>query len=264
MKRVLASLQLAAGFAVLCASALAMLLAAILTGFRARRFYAEVIGRWVGELILRMWGIRYRVFGRDTVPDGQVVYISNHPSAIEIFLLTALALPRTRFFHGGWVRKQYPPIGVMGTIIRNFWTVDQKFPAKRREIFQRADRILRETGDSVYLSPEGMRVATGEIGHFNKGAFHLATSLGAPLVPIYFAIPDQTNPGMGYDAKPGTVDVYFLPAIATTGWRLDKVEHNRDAMKELFVRVHTAVKNTGRMPANLDIERQAVHLKAIA
>ncbi len=87
----------------------------------------------------------------------------------------------------------------------------QEYPEKRVAIFKRADRILRETGDSVYLSPEGMRVTTGEIGHFNKGSFHLATSLHAQIVPIYFAIPREINPGMGYDAKPGT-DRRLLPA----------------------------------------------------
>ena len=38
-------------------------------------------------------------------------------------------------------------------------------------------------------SPEGARITTGEIGHFNKGAFHLATSLRAPIVPLYLEIP---------------------------------------------------------------------------
>ena len=85
-------------------------------------------------------------------------------------LLIALALPRTRFFLSGFLRKVVP-IGIIGTLIRIFWTVPQEFAERRREIFKRADRILRETGDSVYLSPEGMRVTTGEIGAFNKGSF---------------------------------------------------------------------------------------------
>jgi 1-acyl-sn-glycerol-3-phosphate acyltransferase len=60
-----------------------------------------------------------------------------------------------------------------------------------------------------------MRVTTGEIGAFNKGSFHLATSLHAAIVPIYIAIPREINPGMGYDAKPGSTDIYFLPPIDT-------------------------------------------------
>ena len=34
---------------------------------------------------------------------------------------------------------------------------------------------------------------------------------------------------MGYDAKPGTIDVYFLPPIDTSAWRLADLERNRDA-----------------------------------
>ena len=75
--------------------------------------------------------------------------------------------------------------------------------------------MLRRTRESVYLSPEGGRITTGEIGHFNKGAFHLATSLGAPIVPLYFEIPRDMDPGRGYNARPGTVTVHVLPTIDT-------------------------------------------------
>jgi 1-acyl-sn-glycerol-3-phosphate acyltransferase len=132
--------------------------------------------------------------------------------------------------------------------------VPQEYPDKRVEIFKRADGILRETGDSVYLSPEGMRVTTGEIGHFNKGSFHLATSLHAQIVPIYFAIPREINPGTGYDAKPGLIDVYFLPPIDTSRWVLADLEGNRDAVRDLFVRVHDSMRSTGRLPESLTIE----------
>ena len=71
----------------------------------------------------------------------------------------------------------------MGT----FFTVPQSDPAERARIFARADRVLRRTGESVYLSPEGERVTTGTVGHFNKGAFHLATDLHAPIVPMFIS-----------------------------------------------------------------------------
>ena len=109
----------------------------------------------------------------------------------------------------------------------------------------------------MYLSPEGMRVTTGEIGHFNKGSFHLATSLHAQIVPIYFAIPREINPGMGYDAKPGLIDVYFLPPIDTSRWVLADLERNRDAVRDLFVRVHDSMRATGRLPESLTIDSGA-------
>lgn len=246
--------RVALSFVVMMVGALVMFLVAVPTLFIARRFYAEVIGKAVGASILRLWGVSYRVHRSGPVPQRQVVYISNHPSTIDIFLLIALGLPRTRFFLGGFLRKILP-IGIIGYLVRIFWTVPQEFPEERRRIFQRADRILRQTGDSVYLSPEGMRVTTGEIGHFNKGSFHLATSLGAPIVPMYLKIPADTNPGMGYNAKPGTIDVWFLPPIETANWKLEDLERNRDRVHDLYLRVHNAVRS-GVAPTCMTIDAE--------
>jgi 1-acyl-sn-glycerol-3-phosphate acyltransferase len=261
MRRTRTLLRTGAAFAVLTVGSVVMLIAAILTLGLARRFYSEVVGRWIGAGVLRVAGIRYRVHGAPASSSVQTVYVSNHTSTLDVFLLIALALPRTRFFLSGFLRKLVP-IGIIGTLIRIFWTVPQEFPERRREIFKRADRILRETGDSVYLSPEGMRVTTGEIGAFNKGSFHLATSLHAQIVPIYIAIPREIDPGMGYDAKPGSTDIYFLPAIDTSAWRLADLERNRDSVRELFVRVHDAMRSTGELPDSLGVTEHAPALGA--
>ena len=236
---------------------LVMLLVAIPTLFLARRFYSEVMARWLGEAGLRIWGVRYRAHGAPQPANVQTIYVSNHTSTLDMFVLIGLALPRTRFFLSGFLKK-FPPIGIVGALIRIFWTMPQEYPEQRVEIFKRADRILRATGDSVYLSPEGMRITTGEIGHFNKGSFHLATSLHAQIVPIYFAIPNETNPGMGYDAGPGVIDVYFLPPIDTRRWVLEDLEHNRDAVRDLFVRVHESMRSTGKLPASLTVDEPSL------
>lgn len=217
--------------------AVAMLAAGALTLFRARRFYSEVMAKALGRAVLGVWGIRVVVRQEEPFPRTQTVYISNHPSTLDPFVLIALGLPRTRFFMRGGLRK-FVPLAVIGHVMGIFWTVEQQYPERRMRIFQRADRILCRTGESVYLSPEGMRVTTSEIGHFNKGAFHLATSLGAPIVPMYLEIPPETNPGKGYATRAGTVTVHVLPAIPTAAWRVEGVERNAAAVRDQFVRVH--------------------------
>lgn len=243
-------IRVVGSFVVLGAGALVMLAAAIPTLGLARRFYAEVIGRAIGSMILRLWGVQSVVHRSRPLPAGQVIYIANHTSTIDPFLLIALALPRTRFFMKGAARRVVP-LAVIGYLMRIFWTVPQDFPEQRRRIFARADRILRRSGDSVYLSPEGTRVVNGEVGHFNKGSFHLATSLHAPIIPIYIAIPREINPGKGYDARSGQIDVWFLRPIETHDWRLEDLEKNRDAVHDLYVRVHASVHATGKPPAEL-------------
>lgn len=243
-------LRIAASFLVVCIGSLVMLGAALLTGFSARRFYSEVIGRAIGTAVLRLWGVRIEMCYLASLPPGQAVFISNHQSTLDVFVLIAMALPRMRFFLSGYLRRVIP-LGIIGYLIRVFWTVPQQFPAERRRIFARADRILRHTGDSVYLSPEGMRVTGGEIGAFNKGSIHLATSLRAPIVPLYFRIPPAVDPGRGYVARPGVIEVYVLPPIPTRQWRLADVAANRDRVRDLYCRIHAHLRATGTLPAEL-------------
>lgn len=227
----------AATFALMTLAAAGMALVAALTLFRLRRLYAEVLARAVGLAILRMWGVRVKVHQAEPFPETQAVYISNHTSTLDLFVLIALGLPNARFFLSGRLRKVVP-LGVIGYLIGIFYTVPQSRPADRTRIFQRAERVLRRTRESVYLSPEGTRVTTGQIGPFNKGAFHLATTLRAPIVPMYIRIPREVDPGRGWDARPGTVHVYVRPPIPTRDWTLEHLVRNRETVRDLYLRWH--------------------------
>jgi 1-acyl-sn-glycerol-3-phosphate acyltransferase len=227
----------AASLVVMTAGALVMLLVALATGFRLRRFYSECLAAALGRVVLSIFGVRFVVHQRMPYPDGQVVYVSNHTSTIDVFVLVALGLPNARFFLSGYLRKLLP-LGVIGYLIGIFWTLPQELPDARRRIFRRAAAILRASGESVYLSPEGERITTGRIGHFNKGAFHLAADLRAPIVPLFIRIPRAMDPGKGLAARPGTVDVFVGPPIDTGSWRIEDVEPHRDAVRAHYVRWH--------------------------
>jgi 1-acyl-sn-glycerol-3-phosphate acyltransferase len=233
----------------MCAGALGLLLIACVTGFQCPRLYRETVAARLGRMALALWGIRMHVHGGLPQPDAggqvrQVVYVSNHSSTIDLFVLLALALPNTRFFLSGYLRK-IVPIGLIGYLIGIFWTVPQEYPEQRRQIFMRADRVLRASGESVYLSPEGMRVTSGEIGHFNRGAFHLATALGAPIIPLYIRIPKASDPGRGLDAKPGDVDVFVGQEIETRHWRVEDVDTNKEQVRDFYIDWHRQRRDPG-------------------
>jgi 1-acyl-sn-glycerol-3-phosphate acyltransferase len=213
-----------------------MLPVGAITLFRARRLYAA-IATVLCRAILGLYGVRIRLNGDRGFPQTQTVYISNHTSTLDLFILVALGLPNCRFFLSGFLRK-FVPLGIISWMMGTFFTVPQEFPEERRRIFTRAGRTLKHTGESVYLSPEGGRITDGTIGHFNKGAFHLATVLRAPIVPMYFHIPSGIDPGLGLDARPGTVDICVLPPIHTTEWSEADVVENKERVREVFVRAH--------------------------
>jgi 1-acyl-sn-glycerol-3-phosphate acyltransferase len=229
--------KLVLSFLLMSVGSIAVLLVALLTAFQARRFYAEQMAATLGRWTLRIWGVRLVVHDAPAESLQQRVYISNHTSTIDVFAVIAMALPNTRFFMSGFLRK-FLPLGLIGYLVGIFWTVPQNFPERRVEIFKRAERALRRSGESVYLSPEGKRVTTGEVGAFNKGSFHLATALRAPIVPFYIATPPEVDPGMGYCTGPGEVHVYFKPAIETASWKLEDLVKNKESVRDRFVEWH--------------------------
>jgi 1-acyl-sn-glycerol-3-phosphate acyltransferase len=243
------------------AAALLALPLAVVTLFRTRRLYAGYC-TWGARAVLRIWGLRVRVYGHPQDGSRQVVYISNHSSTIDLFLLVALGLPNTRFFLSGFLKKRVP-LGVLAYLMGTFFTVPQNQPDERRRIFARACRTLAATRECVYVSPEGTRVTTGQIGHFNKGAVHLATALGAPLAPFHIFIPREIDPGMGYRAKPGTVVVTFKPLIETRDWRIEGVVANTEYLRDLFVAWHSELSHEySNSRADSAPSRQVAHARA--
>lgn len=214
-----------------------MLLVASATLFRARRLYNEYLAKWLARFILWQWDIKVIAHRKEVIPQGQVIYISNHSSTIDIFAVLSLGLVRCRYFLFGRLRRIIP-LGIIATVMGTFFTFPQTQPEKRVRVFQNADRTLRRTGESVYLSPEGVRVTTGIIGHFNKGAFHLATSLKVPIVPFYIQIPGHIDPGAGIDAEPGTIHIHFEDPIPTADWKLDDLIENKEKVRDLFLGYH--------------------------
>lgn len=224
------------------AGAVLMLPIGAVTLFRARRAYSWMAAQ-LCLAVLWIHGVKIRVHGHRPFPRSQTIYISNHTSTLDLFVLVALRLPNCRFFMSGFLRK-FVPLGVISWMMGTFFTVPQDRPDERRRIFERAAETLRRTRESVYLSPEGHRVVTGEIGHFNKGSFHLATVLHVPIVPMYFHIPRTVDPGLGYRARPGTVNIHVLPAIDTSNWIEADLLANRDRVRELFVGLHEEMRCT--------------------
>lgn len=205
----------------------------LVTLFRTRRIYAWC-ARWIARAVLAVYGVRLERHGPRLLGHTQTVYVSNHTSSLDLFVLVALGLPNCRFFLSGFLRKLVP-LGVISTMMGTFFTVPQNRPAERTRIFQRAARILRQTRESVYLSPEGGRITSGFIGPFNKGAFHLAISLRAPIQPFFVEIPADIDPGLAYNARSGTVHVHIMPVVQTSEWRVDTLVQHTEQVRELFV-----------------------------
>ena len=227
----------AVGFAVvqvvMLLNAICCALAHLVTLFHARRFCINVIAPRTSRLVMWLLGIKVHFHGFEDLPSPCIV-TANHTSTLDLFILSMLPIPNKRSFMARWTRI-FPPLAVIGWSTGTIFTPPQPYPEARIRCFQRAERILRETGDSCYLSPEGIRWTTPKVGPFNKGTFHLAAALDWPIVPLYIDIPRNINPGVGFKTRPGVVHVYARPPIATTDWRGEDAVIHKEEVRALYL-----------------------------
>src|SRR5262249_35524279 len=88
----------ASALTIMTVGSLLALAVAVPTLFRARRLYREVIARWTARLVLGVCRIKVVVHHDGLLPETQTVYVSNHSSVVDFFVLTALGPPNARFF----------------------------------------------------------------------------------------------------------------------------------------------------------------------
>ncbi len=161
----------------------------------------------------RVCGIRYRVLGREHLPERPAVILSKHQSAWETLAYQVIFPPQVwvmkrellwiPFF--GWGLAMLAPIAInRGSALR----------AMRKLLADGQNRLRR--GFCVVVFPEGTRVAVGARKPYHPGGAAMALHAHAPVVPV------AHNAGRvwrknAFIKYPGTITVSIGPAIAPEG-----------------------------------------------
>lgn len=114
-------------------------------------------------------------------PQQQYIYVSNHCSYYDVFLLSGfLTFPRR------WMMKRsLERIPFFGSGCRHagFVYVDKDNMAAIKATYHRALSALKE-GVSMIIFPEGRRCDDGRMAKFSRTPFTLASEMQIPVVPI--------------------------------------------------------------------------------
>ncbi|PRQ46114.1 putative 1-acylglycerol-3-phosphate O-acyltransferase [Rosa chinensis] len=144
---------------------------------RAQFFIAKV---WATFAVTLFLNIKFEGLENLPPPDVPAVYVSNHQSFLDIYVLLTIGRPykfisKTSIF-------LIPIIGwamfLLGVIPLK--RMDSK---SQLECLKRCIYLLKK-GSSVFFFPEGTRSKDGKLGDFKKGAFSLAAKTNVPVVPI--------------------------------------------------------------------------------
>jgi 1-acyl-sn-glycerol-3-phosphate acyltransferase len=136
------------------------------------------VGVW---LALTLAGIRYRVAGRENVPDTAVVFCSNHESNVDPPVLFRALHRQLHILYKAELRKV--PIMKTAFDVGGYVAVERGDRTKSMESIARGAESLR-SGNSFLIFPEGTRSRTGDLLPFKKGGFIMAIQAQVPVVPV--------------------------------------------------------------------------------
>lgn len=140
---------------------------------------------WVGDILERQ-GCRILIEGMDNISASQepVVYVANHMSTLETFLLPGLLRPHGKVTFV--VKKSLVEMPLFGPIMRSREPVAVARTNPREDL----EKVLREgsarlrAGFSLVIFPQSTRSHYFVRERFNSMGVKLAKRAGAPVVPI--------------------------------------------------------------------------------
>ena len=171
-------------------------------------------GKLWSRTLLAATGARVTFHGiENAYRDRPCIFISNHQSFVDIWVMFSFVPPETRFV----AKQELFRVPFLG------WALSASgcIPINRgnraeaiRSLRLAAERI--RAGRSVILFPEGSRSEDGRLAAFKKGGFHLALQAGVSVVPVAITGSFDVMPKNTLKVTPGPVEVFIEPPIDVT------------------------------------------------
>jgi 1-acyl-sn-glycerol-3-phosphate acyltransferase len=141
-----------------------------------------VFGHAGAQLGLSLAGIRFKVAGRENLPQGRgAVFCANHQSNVDPPVLFRAVHPRLRVLY----KREIDRIPLLARAFRmaGFIPIDRHNKEAAMRSIEKGANTLR-AGQSILIFPEGTRSKTDQLLPFKKGGFRMAIKAGAPIMPV--------------------------------------------------------------------------------
>ncbi len=165
---------------------------------------AHAMGRVWSRLVLLMSRVRVEVEGLERLPEGPVIFISNHASQFDIPVLTACLPKQFRFV----VKQELFKIPLFAMAMRRtgYIPIDRRGgKAALKSLLTAGERL--KAGKSLVIFPEGTRSPDGRLRPFKPGAFILAMKMDVPVVPVAINGSHKILPKGSLKIRSGTIGV---------------------------------------------------------
>jgi 1-acyl-sn-glycerol-3-phosphate acyltransferase len=173
--------------------------------------FVRALGRGINWIL----GIKIIIENQELVEskDGPRVYISNHQSNLDFFVIGPYTAKRTVSI-GKKSILYIPLFGIFYWLSGNI-TIDRSNKRKAISAMNDAIKTMHKQNLSLFIMPEGTRSKGRGVLPFKKGAFHTAIKAQAAISPICVSsFPGKLNFNKLHS---GTVRIKVLPPIPTKG-----------------------------------------------
>jgi 1-acyl-sn-glycerol-3-phosphate acyltransferase len=157
-----------------------------------------------GPLGLWLAGARVEVARRPALPNGPLIFASNHESVLDIWVLFKVLGRSFRFI----AKQELFRMPIFGWYLSlgGHIPVDRGNHARALESLRRAGELVR-AGTSLVVFPEGTRSRDHRVHPFKKGPFVVAMEAGVPVVPVALSGSGRVTPKNVIAVVPGTIRV---------------------------------------------------------
>ncbi|KAL7087909.1 hypothetical protein ACP275_13G097100 [Erythranthe tilingii] len=192
----------------------------------------NIYGHVTGKIMMWILGNPIKIEGAE-YSNERAIYVSNHASPIDIFLVMWLIPTGTV----GIAKKEiiyYPLFGQL-YVLANHLRIDRSNPTAAIRSMKEAANAVAKNNLSLIVFPEGTRSKNGRLLPFKKGFVHLAMQTGMPIIPMVLTGTHRAWRKGSLHVRPVPLTVRYLPPIRTDDWTRGKIDDYVELVHNLYV-----------------------------
>lgn len=144
---------------------------------RFSRWICAAVAQWIGGYA----GISVHITGREKLPEGPFLFVSNHRSMFDPLVVMGYLIPWNISFVSKPSNLQIPVAGITARHA-GFLSIDRENNREALKTILQAADYLKRGVCSIGIYPEGTRSRGRELLPFHAGSFKIAQKAGVPVV----------------------------------------------------------------------------------
>lgn len=165
--------------------------------------------KWAAGIMKRTKS-RIEIEGLENLPEGPVLFISNHEGNFDIPVLLS-AIPKPFGFISKKEVKKLPIIPVYMEEMNCVFLDRTDRRSSFKSITDSAEKL--KEGHSILIFPEGTRSKGEMVGEFKSGFMRIAKDAGVPIVPIAISGTSEVMEKNNNKIRPGNIKVRILKPV---------------------------------------------------